>query len=144
MATLTSAAVASTKKPKAPAAATPIDAASGRTSPNTPMGASARIQRTSTKVASATASKMAEIVRRASAPMRVSASPNSTDATMSGSMLPSAAARIGLTGITSTSQLRKGGSSAAALAWPAAARSDAAAAGSMGSSASSGGPASAP
>ena len=76
----------------APAAASPSFEASGTASANTPKGASSRMPATSRCIASAMPCVTRSTASRRSAATPASATPNSTAKTMTGSIVPSAAA----------------------------------------------------
>src|SRR5262245_24441759 len=83
----------------------PMRIASVTASANTPIGASARIQPTTTNIASATPRKNSAPVVRKSEFVRDRPAANNTANTIIGSIAPSAAALIGFAGTRLTSQL---------------------------------------
>lgn len=128
----------------APAALTPSRVASGTASAKTPIGAVRSTHCTRVSDASRIASKTRTTVARASPLRPAMARPKKSEKTMSGSIAPSAAARIGLFGTRPMSQSAKPGrrcmfSCVALTVLAALACSAAEAAGSMGRRARMGG-----
>ncbi len=85
--------------------APPACTASGRTSANTPIGASMMIHLTRSSIASPSARKNTSKVLRASGALRAIATASSRAKTISGSIAPFAAAAMGLLGMSDVSQL---------------------------------------